>query len=246
MEGKYKNPPLVEALCEFKFIPGTSWDITIPGIIYERIKNDFPEKKHQIGIGITLQPKEKGIEQKIEQTPPRIQFFNKDKTALVQVAPDLLVVNQLKPYQGWNKFKPIILKIFDLYREIANPKGLKRIGLRYINIFEFPDKIIELKDYFRYYPMIPETLPQSYDSFLIRTEFPHDNREEVLIISLGSIIPRSPDISSIVLDIDYAMISPGHISLDNIDIWLEKAHRLVEDSFEKIITDKSRDFFIKG
>ncbi|NLI56111.1 TIGR04255 family protein, partial [bacterium] len=100
MEREYKNPPLVEALCEFQFIPLQPYDSTIPGLFYEKIKEEYPEKQEQVGINFQLQATEKGFEQKIIQNfPPKIQFFKSDKTSLVQIARELLVINCLKPYQ---------------------------------------------------------------------------------------------------------------------------------------------------
>jgi uncharacterized protein (TIGR04255 family) len=127
---KYTNPPIIEALCEFQFLPSQEWDMTLPGLLYQEIKEEFPNKRQQTGVGIQFRPTEKGIEHKVEQAPPRIQFHRKDKTALVQVAPDLLVINQLAPYPAWTTFKPKIAEIFNKYIALANPKGFKRIGLR--------------------------------------------------------------------------------------------------------------------
>ena len=246
MERIYKNPPLAEALCEFQFIPNVPWDLTIPGLIYGRIKDRFPRRKQQAGLGIQLRPTEKGVEHKIEPAPPRVQFLNQGETALVQLAPDLLVVNQLKPYPGWIKFKSLIIDTFNVYREIANPKGIKRIGLSYINIFEFTSKNLRLDEYFNYYPFIPETMPKALSSFLVRSEFPYSDEKEVLILQLASIIPRDPDLSSLVLDLDYAMIAPEYISLDDIEGWVEKAHDEIERTFETAINDKARDLFMDG
>ena len=42
---KYKNPSIVEALCEFTFAPETPWDSTIFGRLYERLKENFPQRE---------------------------------------------------------------------------------------------------------------------------------------------------------------------------------------------------------
>lgn len=243
MRRKYKKPPIVEALCEFQFIPNQPWDWTIPGLIYEKVKDEFPDKQQKIGIGVQFKPTEKGVEQIIESTPPIIQFFKKDKTALIQIAPDLLAINQLKPYPTWNKFKPLILKGFQIYKEISNPKAFRRIGLRYINIIEFDKQSIKLEDYFRYYPFIPNNLPPIQDSFVVRTEFPFEEGKERLILTLATVIPSKQDIISIVLDIDYVMATPEYVSLNDVSEWLEKAHKEVENAFEASITDKARTLF---
>lgn len=243
MSRKYKNPPVVETLCEFQFISDQPWDLTLPGLIYEKIKDKFPEKQQQMGISIQFQPTEKGFEHKVEPAPPRIQFYKKDKTALIQLAPNLLVVNHLKPYPTWNKFKPMILENFDVYIKVANPKGLSRVSLRYINIIEFDKTPIDLKEYFQFYPSIPDTLPKNTVSFLNRVEFPYEDNKEHLILTLATIIPTKPNTFSILLDIEYVMIAPEYVPLHGISEWLEKAHNRIEEAFEASITDKARKKF---
>jgi hypothetical protein len=31
---KYSNPPISEAVCEIRIVPGTPWDLAVPGMIY--------------------------------------------------------------------------------------------------------------------------------------------------------------------------------------------------------------------
>lgn len=38
------------------------------------------------------------------KTSTRMQFINKDETALLQIDSDLLTVNKLKPYSTWQEF----------------------------------------------------------------------------------------------------------------------------------------------
>ena len=80
----------------------------------------------------------------------RIQFVRSDERALIQLGQDLLAINHLEPYPTWAYFKPIILDKLEVYQDIAQPEGLERIGLRYINKIEFEPLIVELEDYFNY------------------------------------------------------------------------------------------------
>ena len=242
MSRKYKNSPIVEALCEFQFIPSQPWDMTIPGLLYEKIHNEFPEKQQKMGFGLGVRPQDAGIEQKVELTQ-RMQFLRPDKSALVQVSPDLLTVNHLKPYSTWETFKPLILNNWEIYREIANPKGFKRIGLRYINKIEFDEGPIELSDYLAYYPFIPPKLPQTHEAFNVRIEIPYEEGRDRLLLRLASAIPEKPEAFSLVLDLDYIMAIPERVSLEQSAEWIEKAHTEVENAFEACITDNSRNIF---
>jgi uncharacterized protein (TIGR04255 family) len=243
MSKKYKNPPIIEALCEFQFIPGQPWDLTIPGLIYEKVRDEFPDRQQQIGIGVQFRPTEKGVEHKVEPAPPRIQFYKEDKTALIQVAPDLLAVNQLKPYPTWSKFKPMILKILQTYREVTNPKGFKRVELRYINKINIKAESVELSEYVDFYPYISRELPQLHTSFISRVEIPYLNNRDRMFITIGSALPESPDTLSIILDIDYIMAKPEAIPMEAIEEWIEQAHSAIEKAFECCIKDKSRILF---
>jgi len=244
MGKKYKNPPVVEALCEFQFIPTQPWDITIPGLLYERIRDEFPLKQQQIGIGFVIQPRAGGeLEHNIELPPPQMQFFRSDKASLVQVGMDVLTINHLKPYPTWETFKPSILKILEKYKEIANPKGFRRIGLRYINKIDFNKPTFELTDYFNYYPSIPNNLRKMPEGLQVMVELPYEGGRDRLLLVLFTVIPEKPDVISLVLDLNYMMISPESIGLHQISDWLENAHTIVENAFEACITDKCRKLF---
>ena len=242
MGKRYKNSPIMEVLCEFQFIPTQPWDITIPGLLYEKIKKQFPIKKQQTGFDIGIQPKGGGIEQKVEMSQ-RMQFFRSDKSALIQISPDLLTINHLKPYPAWEIFKPLILQNLKIYQEIANPKAFKRIRLRYINKIEFDKSPIELTDYFNYYPFIPTNLPQTHGAFNVRIEIPYEGERDYLLLTLASTISEKPEVLSLLLDLDYIMVIPECIALDQVADWIEKAHTTVENAFEACITDKCRSLF---
>lgn len=243
MDKKYRNPPIVEALCEFRFIPRQPWDLTIPGLIYEKVRDKFPDRQQQIGIGVQFHPTEKGLERKVEPAPPRMQFYRKDKTALIQVAPDLLVVNQLKPYPTWGKFKPMILEVLQVYTKITNPKGFKRIGLRYINKINIKTHSVELRKYVDFYPYTPKGLSQVHTNFICRVEMPCSNDRDQMLVTIASTPPESPDTISIVLDIAYIMGIPEAIQMQATQDWIEQAHSAVNSAFESCIKDKSRILF---
>lgn len=238
----YLKAPIVEALCEFQFEPGQPWDMTIPGRFYEKIRENFPMREEKTNIEIGISPKGAGVEQEVKGTKV-MQFFREDKTALVQVGPNLLAINQLSPYPTWKEFRSLILGKLDIYKNITEPKGFKRIGLRYINRINFEGNSVELKDYFNVYPNFPDKLPETYAPLTIRAEFPHEEERDRLILTLASAIPEKPDTVSIVLDLDYVMRSPGKVPLGETKKWLESAHDAVKATFEACITEKCRALF---
>lgn len=234
-----KRYPIVESLCEFQFIPGQPWDLTIPGMFYEQIKDDFPIKKQQMGIGIALQPKKGILEQKVEMSQ-RMEFHRADDSALVQIGPDLLVVNVLPPYPKWDSFRQMIDSNLGKYITIAKPKGFRRVGLRYINKILMETDKIELSDCFRVFPNIPAELPQVHGPFQIRVEFPYAAGRDVLILTLATVMPEKPNSLSFILDLDYVLLAPDQISLENIGGWLKQAHINLIAAFKVCLTENCK------
>jgi len=242
MLGADTNYPIIEALCEFQFLPDQPWDMTIPGLFYEKVRNEFPIKEQKTDVGIAFAPQKAGLEHKVEMSQ-RIQFWKNDKSAVVQIGPNLLAVNQLKPYISWDAFKPLILSNLNTYIEIAKPRAYKRIGLRYINNIVVEKDKTELKDYFKYYPFIPEELPQIHGPFNVRVEFPYENGRDMLFLTFASIPPEKPNLSYFLLDLDYVLSKPESISLDKADGWIEKAKIILNNVFKACITDSCKELF---
>ncbi len=65
----YKNPPILEAVCEFRFVPGSPWDWTIPGLFFGRVCDEFPEKKHQNVVDVAMEAQGESVKQTIPTLP---------------------------------------------------------------------------------------------------------------------------------------------------------------------------------
>jgi len=242
MGRKYSNPPIEEALCEFHFIASQPWDMTQPGLFYEEIREEYPEKKQLLEYGIDFKGERGAIEQKVRMSP-RIQFFSSDGKALVQLSADLLTINFLKPYPTWEIFKPKIFYNLEKYMKIAKPKKFDKIGLRYINKIKFSKMPIELSNYFNFYPLIPNNLPQEHGPFNLGIEIPYESGRDILNIKLISMMPDKKGDAPILLDIRYNLIKPEELSENEIQEWIENAHERIEYAFEECITDKCREMF---
>ncbi len=145
-ERRYLKPPVIEALCEIYFA-GSDWDETIPGVFFERVKADFPQKRQRTiqEAQITLGPEQAAAG--VRQLPPWMQFVSDEKHRMIQLAQDLLVVNQLAPYPHFEDWEPEIYRAFKRYLEVAKPKSVGRLGVRYINRVVIPGERVQMEDY---------------------------------------------------------------------------------------------------
>jgi len=224
MPRRYKKPPLIEALCEFQFEGSQPWDWTVPGLVYEKIHDQFPKKRQESVLEIAMQPSQDKILQQMKAGVAKMQFLRDDETALIQVGPDLLAINHLCPYPPWQTFKTLILENVEVYRRIAKPMALKRIGLRYINRIEIPNEKRQLDKYFQTLPRVPSSIPQDLQSFLLQVDVPYDNPSGHLRLRFGTAPPGSSENLTFMLDLDFYVLADNCPPIDVAGEWIEAAH----------------------
>jgi uncharacterized protein (TIGR04255 family) len=239
---RYKKSPIAEAICEFQFRGASEWDWTILGLVYQEIKAEFPQKRQEKAFEINIAPQVGKIEKSVGGSLSKMQFLREDGSAMVQVGPDLLAINVLPPYPGWEAFEALIRRQFDVYNKIAHPIGFKRIGLRFVNKIVFPTKGIETTDYFHYYPRLPETLEQMHGPFAMRVLHMYEGERDALSLQIGSLKPEGENLA-IALDLDYYLAQPDKLELSKGLEWVSVAHDRIETLFEACITDKARSLF---
>lgn len=145
---RYRNPPIEEALCEFRFLADQDWDPTIPGKLYAELGEEYRGKpRGQKVMNVTLnaqegQPSRLSYEEGFAKT----QLVTEDGKRQVGVGKDVLSVHMLRPYQdplhpkqsGWDEFQPRIDRALNAYWNVIRPKGVNRVGIRYINKIVIP------------------------------------------------------------------------------------------------------------
>jgi len=242
MSKRYANPPIIEAVCEFRLTPDSKWDLTIPGLIYEKVSKEFPNKEQRLIQEVEITQSPQGIQQQI-QTNERILFLTDDRKTFIQVGPHLLAINCLKPYPTWDGFKPRIENAFSALTDTVDVKGLQRIGLRYINRIEIPGQSVNLDDYFEFRPFLGQNLPQNVANFIVGCLLPFFDERDACRIRLTNAVPEKPESTAFLLDLDYFLAQPRAVSANQALEWVESAHQQVEEIFEGCITECLRKVF---
>ncbi|MBL7811039.1 MAG: TIGR04255 family protein [Bacteroidetes bacterium] len=242
MAQKYSNPPLVESLVEFRFGLEDPNDPTLPGLLYSEIKEQFPNRANR---NIAF-PSPNGDGKEIElKLTPLAQFRNTDDSMLVQVGGNLLTINCINKYVGWDLFSSTIKNTYKQYCQLAAPSKVIRIGFRCINKFDFPKSEVNLNDYFEFLPTRPSILTSPYNHFGIHIECPENDNRDLLIMKNNSVVSNIPDNIGVMLDMEYA--TQNGIVLDTneevIIDWIENAHTKLKDAFESSITNILRKTF---
>jgi uncharacterized protein (TIGR04255 family) len=242
MTKKYKNPPISEVVCEFQFGQDSSWDYAIPGLVYEKVQTTFPIRSQATRVTMGISAYQEAIAPQIG-TMPLMRFSTEDEKVLMQVGIHLLSIHRLKPYSSWEEFFPFIEDAFKSYCEIADPKSIHRIGLRYVNTIQITGEDIDLEDYFEFRPYVSSNLPRTVGPFTTAVQFPFEESRDVLNLQLASLAGISSDIVDIILDLDYFLVQSNKVEPNGVPQWLDNAHKHIGDIFDASITDQLKQIF---
>lgn len=228
---RYQKPPLVEALCEVRFASTEErrWDWAIPGMLHERIRDRFPTRRerHAINIPVATPAPLGATAHSIE----RLQFVASDENTVVQVGPDLLAVNSLRPHLGWTELRDTLLDVLAAYRGIASPSGIAMTAVRYINRVEIPTQSgFALERYFKVLPGLPAGVPKVVTTFMIHTEVEHEAPAAIFRFLFGT-TESTDQIAAFMLDYEHVSRESIPPTFDGLRGWLDAGHDRIEQAF---------------
>jgi len=239
MSQEYRNPPIEEAICEFRYAPETPLDLTIPGLLYDLIKSDFPKKQD-------LQLREKEYDQPVataarprDREDLRAVFVTADETTLVEVGEQLIAIHCFSPYPTWAVFSGQIRTVIEALTSITDMPAFDSIELRYLNRIRIASLNVELEEYFEFLPSLGQRLPQQVLSFFVGAIVPLKDDANQCKIQLTNRPPDQENESLFILDLTVRP-SEKPFPADKVNDWIDQAHTQIVEVFEGCITDDLR------
>ena len=253
---RYRNPPVEEAICEFRFVSDAGWDLTIPGRLQVALIDQYCGKSREqraVRVGLHVgEGKPPNLE--YNEGLARVHLVANEGTRTVGVGPDVLSVHILRPYQnnlnlekgGWEEFQRRIATALEAYWTVVEPIGISRVIVRYINKITLPSgKNVRVEEYLNCAYLEIEGLPKQYANFLSRVEYVYEDKVR-LLLSYG-LLGESQNGLDCLLDMD-VIWRPDETPIER-GASLEIASDLHERAglaFEAIVTDKARELLDAG
>ncbi|MCW3054637.1 MAG: hypothetical protein JWN14_3807 [Chthonomonadales bacterium] len=240
----YVNAPVQEAICEFRFDPSAPWDMAVPGLFYEKVKDEFPKRKPVKSVENLGTETSQEIKHQVNFID-RLQCWNEDEKAIVQVSNHFAAANHLAPYAGWAVFKPMILKSLSAYIDAAGESDIQRIALRYIDRIAIPaTENIEINKWFSFYAQGPNmsTRPGDLTAFMVGQQYLCEDQRDLLSIDLAS-GGVEDDHPIFILNTQYVLLKVGSLKSGDVPEWLDLAHSKLVNAFEGCLTDNLRAVF---
>ncbi len=247
-EKKYptlKNAPITEALIDIRCDLPKDFDLEQFKTIGEKISENYPIEKqihfHEAKINLRGRTRDIATLDKMNG----YRYESTDGIKIVQLREDGYTFNRLKPYKDWPELRDESVRLWEFYKEVATPKSINRIALRYINNLNAPLPMKDFNEYLMCPPEVPKGIPQIIASFFYRVTVPHEDSRIMANItqSLEPMVEKKGKVP-IILDIDvYKSILNGFSDEDILAI-LEKLRNFKNDIFFTSITPKLLEIYL--
>lgn len=241
----FTNAPIQEALLDIQVLLPT--DIVVPTLktFGQGLEDRFPEQQERFEFVQSLQLNPSGDPQ--PSSPAKnieaYLFSSKASGKTVQAKRDGFTFNKLRPYTKWDDFNPEARELWLRYVEIARPRCIKRVSLRYINRIEIPDATTDLRDLCLLFPDVPKGVPQLWLEYFQRFVSPKPD-STVAIVTLAIDVPMAAGRPAIILDIDVCRFFEN-VPPDANAIWphFDELRALKNEIFDASLTPKAKGLF---
>jgi uncharacterized protein (TIGR04255 family) len=239
----FKNPPLLEAICEFTF-DKQNWDLAIPGLFFEKVRDNYPKRMDTKDLRLDIRPQEHRV---VSEESDRIQFTASDDKSRLQLGQGFLSVHKLRPYEDWSRMKSMALDAFaklgEAFGDRPKPEGFGAT-LRYINKIAQTASRAELARLCLVFPNYPAIQGDSLDPYFMHIQCPVPDGRGLLVIETGTVGPSPKPPYTIVLDIRMHAPADKPVPADALSTWLDAAHESIERAFNESITEASRSVYV--
>jgi uncharacterized protein (TIGR04255 family) len=239
---EYPNPPVFEVICQVSFSKPVQWSAASPGLLYQRIRDDYPiEPKTQTAIEATIDGDEGQFQ--VSRGNQRFVYSNDAQNRRLVANETCLSVNALQPYENWPSLSQRFRDALAIYSQAVAEFTPATVSLRYINRIVVPGESVETTDYFNVPVVTPHQPDARVRTFVSRSESTSPETSIGTTVTFASVGHAVEGESAFILDIDLSVAAPEDASLDKLVELAGQLHRLENHEFESSITDKCRKLF---
>jgi uncharacterized protein (TIGR04255 family) len=175
-----------------------------------------------------------------------VRFQSTDGKHIAQFKRDGFVFSRLEPYLTWEQLYGEQQRLWAIFRDLAQPAEIQRVGLRYINRIKLPPGELRFEDYMQPAPLAPRDLDLPFHSFTHHDTLAVPDRPYAINVIRTIQPPRDAGDAVIALILDIDVFTTESFDLDEALL----GRRLIEMRWLKnkvffgSITEKARGMFL--
>jgi uncharacterized protein (TIGR04255 family) len=233
----YLQAPIIEAAIDIRVIPAKDMNFSkLELAAREKFPQEYPLISRQFQNEFILKSGENPQVNPVT-SHAGLRFTSENNKQILQIKEDGFTFSRLAPYENWEKFREEARRLWMIYQKATLPQHITRVAIRFINRFDFPGVAIELSDYLKVLPHVPESY--LIKGFSMQAILGQEDINSTLIITQALIPPTKPETVSILLDFDLFNEELRSCE-DNFWFFLDQLRIRKNKFFESSITDKTR------
>lgn len=239
----FRNAPITEALIDLRCELPPETDLTVLARYQDDIRDRFPDRRDRTAWQVEFLG---GQPEQIRSSGGQdgYLFESPVEKKVVQARLDGFTFSKLKPYDNWVAFRDEAFELWRHYVDVARPKRVTRIAVRYINSINVPLPFQDFKEYILTVPEIAPSVNQLLGTFFMRLVIPYPEAEAVAIVTEAmEPVSENSQVAPLVFDID--AFREVDLDRDSDTVWqsLDALRQLKNEIFFNSLTNKAKDLF---
>jgi len=175
-----------------------------------------------------------------------LRFRSTDGKHIAQFKRDGFVFSRLEPYLTWEQLNGEQQRLWAIFKELAQPAEIQRVGLRYINRIKLPPGELRFEDYMQPAPLAPRDLDLPFHGFTHHDTLAVPDRPYAINVIRTIQPPRDAGDAVIALILDIDVFTTESFDLDEALLGrrLMEMRWLKNKVFFGSITEKAREMFL--
>jgi len=237
---KLKNDPIVEAIFELRFEPRKSaLSDLLPGLMYGKLGDRFPTLER---LPFSTVPREF-----LQQAPDlkyQARFRLIGNSFAILFGDYCLSLSSLKPYVGWEQFKPFIIEILGYLKDSTLVGAIERYSIKYVNLL--PAAHGDFAEQYKYLNFSANLgkFPLTSSPTWVRAEIDDANYMNLLEFAANAQIKTlaGEQLDGLLLTIDTISKSTDNF-WDTPEKYIESAHQTEKAIFFETLSDEAGQIF---
>lgn len=242
------NPPIKEALVDIRVAEGPAFQREKLDVLKGDLTSRYPKAEDRRRIQAVL---DLSTGRSVSSTKDLgwlgLFLTSGDGTSTAQFRPDGFTSNKLPPYVSADSMFGEALDLWQRYVEVAHPKAVIRLALRYINVLQLPFKGgDDFRRFLTAAPDMPDDSPQRLISdFVTRVTFlDPDRRAKAIVTQQLQLAPAKGGPIPFVIDIDVFQEAEIGIHREQLEPRLQSLRQMKNDLFFSSLTEETLEPYL--
>ena len=227
---KLKQDAIVEAVFEIRFaLPPASLSEVILGRLADHETWEGYEQRRMFAAQVPDQIRQIDPSFRFQ---PLLELVPQTKELSVRIGPQVLSFHRMKPYVGWEKFKPELLDALDALFKAAKRPTITRLGLRYINALRPDDHAVKSISDLSMVLKIGDKPIGSNVNVNLSQDLPNNSQCTIRIATPEYVQGELPPGTSVFVDVDvFTKDTFSSTDKQTVVNWLDFAHTQEKEHF---------------